>query len=464
MEELGLIPMLLMSSLLGTLLGFSAGLVPGLHMNNIAAAMTAYASGVIGTFEFLGGFLGNAAAGLLIASFLSSAVVAHMFAEAITSTYLGIPAGDVVSVLPAHRLAKAGLGRAAVRASADGSLAGIITSVIVLFPMCVLMGDPVGLYGHLREIMGIITLVFSVILVASDAIPSLHRRNLARETILNATFSAAVFLTAGLLGFIVLETQYFSCGLPDFPWRSPEMVPKASLLLPMFAGLFGVPSLILSLGSRNVADVSDEVLDHAVTPHLKEVILSIAGGALVGWLPGMTSGSSATICSPTVRESVGKEDIDGSLRFIWLYASISSAGAVFAVGALFVILRARSGSMDAAALFLGMGEDGQAWTSHLPYMFAIVLSMVISAMVSHAVIGLLRSRLNTLHSLLCSKRVALGSLLFVCMLSIALTGSRGALLLATAASLGILPPQIGVRRIQLMGCLLVPITVAALGP
>lgn len=44
-------------------------------------------------------------------------------------------------------------------------------------------------------------------------------------------------------------------------------------------------------------------------------------------------------------------------------------------------------------------------------------------------------------------------------LSMILTGTRGALLLATACALGLLPPLIGVRRIQLMGCLLVPIMV-----
>ena len=463
MQELGLIPLLCVSSLSGTALGFSAGLVPGLHMNNIAAAMTAYSAGVVGAFAFFGASVGDVAAGLLIASFLSSALVAHMFAEAVTSTYLGIPAGDVVSVLPAHRLAKAGLGRAAVEASADGSLAGIISSVIVLFPLCLIMGDPVGLYDHLRGIMGFITLVFSSILVASDALPSLRHRHRVREALIQISSSAAVFLTAGLLGYIVLETQYFACDLPDFPWNRLGFVPRSSLLLPMFAGLFGIPSLLLSLGSRNVMNAPGDGLGRSFGPRSRDILLSLAGGVLVGWLPGMTSGSSATICSPAVKESSRKEDIDASLRFIWLYAAISSAGAVFAVGALFVILRARSGSMDAAALFLGMGEDGQPWTTHLPLMFAILLSMVLSAMVSHAILSSLRPRLGSLHGFLCSRRVALGSLLFICLLSVALTGSRGALLLATSASLGVLPPQIGVRRIQLMGCLLVPITIMALG-
>jgi TctA family transporter len=52
---------------------------------------------------------------------------------------------------------------------------------------------------------------------------------------------------------------------------------------------------------------------------------------------------------------------------------------------------------------------------------------------------------------------------FVVVLSVWLTGIRGALVMATCASLGLMPPLIGVRRIQLMGCLLVPVGMLFLG-
>jgi TctA family transporter len=49
------------------------------------------------------------------------------------------------------------------------------------------------------------------------------------------------------------------------------------------------------------------------------------------------------------------------------------------------------------------------------------------------------------------------SLLFVTGLSLSITGVRGALVMACAASLGVLAPLAGIRRLQLMGSLLVPI-------
>jgi len=49
------------------------------------------------------------------------------------------------------------------------------------------------------------------------------------------------------------------------------------------------------------------------------------------------------------------------------------------------------------------------------------------------------------------------SVSFVVALVLLLTGVRGGLILVACSSLGLLPPLLGLRRINLMGCLLVPI-------
>jgi TctA family transporter len=155
-------------------------------------------------------------------------------------------------------------------------------------------------------------------------------------------------------------------------------------------------------------------------------------------------------------------EIEEALRFIWLYSSITAAGAVFAVGALFVIARARSGSMDAIAFFLGEDAFTDPVSADIFPMTSILLAMVLSALISHCVLVRFQSRLVGLRRLLCSRELAVASLFFVACLSIALTGTRGALLMATSTTLGLIPPLAGVRRIQLMGCLLVPIAVLLL--
>jgi len=461
MFELGLLLSVLVSAGAGTTVGFAAGLVPGLHMNNIAATLTAYAGGAISVFTLLGNGLRPDEAALAISCFVSAALIAHLFAEAVTSSYVGIPSEDVVSVLPAHRLAKAGFGGIAVTASADGSLAGVLLSVIFLVPICLLMGEPIGLYSLVRRVMALFIIFFSMVLLASEGSP-FQARVQRVDTLLRILKAVAVFLAAGVLGTIVLRTDYYACPLPDLPWMPGGYVLKSSLLLPMFAGLFGVSGLLLSLGSRSVADAKSTGIIPHHSPGLRDLVTSLFGGFIVGWMPGMTSGSAVTLCSPGTKEACGGGDISSSVRFIWLYSAISSSGAIFAVGALFTILRARSGSMDAVQFFLGGGNISKGYSSNVLPMVSIVLSMLIASLISHSVLRWLCPRLARLRAVLCSRALALGSLAFVCALSLALTGTRGAILMVTATTLGLIPPLAGIRRIQLMGCLLVPIAITFL--
>lgn len=463
MSGLGLLVSALAASALGTVIGFSSGLVPGLHMNNIAAAMTAYVGITIGFFGALCSFLGTTEASIAISCFISAALVAHTFAESITSTYIGIPAGDVISVLPAHRLAKAGLGAVAVRASADGALVGILVSTLAFFPICMVMSDPVHLYEILRKVMVFIVIAFSAVLVVSEGLPSLRLRPRRKDALEKIVKGSAVFIVAGLLGTLVLKTSYFACSISDFPWIVHGFVPRSSLLLPMFAGLFGISGLLLSLGSKAVSDIPGGCSGRSRhRPGIRELATSLLGGAVVGWMPGLTSGSAVTLCSPTMRETSGMNDIDASIRFIWLYSAISASGAVFAVGALFGIMRARSGAMDAVSFFMDNGDEPVPWSDNFLPISAILLSMLVAALASYEILDWFGSGSSRARKLLCSKELAIASLVFVCSLSIALTGIRGSVLLMAATSLGLLPPLVGTRRILLMGSLLVPIILSLL--
>jgi len=196
-------------------------------------------------------------------------------------------------------------------------------------------------------------------------------------------------------------------------------------------------------------------------PRPRDMTQSVFGGLIVGWMPGMTSGSAATLCSPRTNEA-DVNDVGGAVRFIWLYSSITASGAIFAVGALFTIERARSGSMDAAMSFLGNATLSRGIYSNISQIASIVLSMLVASIVSYSALRWLSPSLSRLRHILCSRNLALASLAFVCSLSLILTGTRGSLLLMTATTLGLIPPLIGVRRIQLMGCLLVPIVITYL--
>lgn len=464
MSGAGLLFAVFASAALGTLLGFCSGLLPGLHMNNIAAALVAHAAAAAAIFGQLSALASHDRSSLLICCFLSACMVAHMFSEAVPSTYVGIPSGDVVSVLPAHRLAKAGMGDLAVLASAVGSLEGLMAAALVLWPVCYVMSPPVDLYGSIKSVMFFFIAAFCAALLLSEGFPSLDLRKKVKGAWGRVLAAAAIFLLSGLIGMVVLTTNYFACEIPDLPWIRTPFMPRSSLLLPMFAGLFGVPGLLLSMGSKSAAslDLSPKGVERpALRP--RELAVGLVGGLIVGWMPGMTSGSAATLCSPRTSEHTQESDLHGSLRFIRLYSFVSSSGAVFALGALFVISRARSGTMEAVKDFLGAGTLEMQWTSEPLPMLSILAAMVLAGLLSYLALTRCGSWLVRLRGVLCSRGLAVSSLVFVVALSVWLTGIRGALVMATCASLGLMPPLIGVRRIQLMGCLLVPVGMLFLG-
>jgi len=458
MPGVGLLFAIAVSAVLGSLLGFCTGLVPGLHMNNIAAALVAHATAAAVLFGPLSSMATQDRSALLVCCFLSACMVAHMFSEALPSTYVGIPSEDVVSVLPAHRLAKAGLGNLAVVASAVGSLEGMLVAMLALCPICLLMSPPVDLYGYIKSVMFLFIAGFCAVLLLSEGFPRLDPRKKIKGGWARVLAGSAVFLTAGLIGLTVLTTNYFACPVPDFPWIKTEFVPRSSLLLPMFAGFFGVPGLLLSLDSSGAprSDLSAQVADR-FAPSPRDMAIGVMGGLIVGWMPGMTSGSAVTLCSPRTSEHSHEDDLQGSLRFIWLYSVVSSSGAIFALGALFVISRARSGTMEAVKELLVAQSLEAPWASEPLPMVSILAAMLMAGLLSYLVLTRCEGSLVRFRAPLCSKKLAVISLAFVISLSVWLTGVRGALLMAACVSLGLIPPLVGVRRIQLMGCLLVPV-------
>jgi TctA family transporter len=119
--------------------------------------------------------------------------------------------------------------------------------------------------------------------------------------------------------------------------------------------------------------------------------------------------------------------------------------------------------MDAAQYFLGDSIAPHGVAENLETLAGMLVAMLIAACLGHLMISSLNPRMGRVRGKLRSRKLALASLVFVCSLTLVLTGTRGGLVIVTAACLGLLPPLAGVRRIQLMGCLLVPITLKFFG-
>lgn len=445
-------------SFAGTLLGFCSGLVPGLHMNNVAAALVAYPAFVLGLCSAISGSAGGDARGLLVSAFIVGALVGHLFAEAVTSTYVGIPDGDVVSVLPAHGLARAGLGSLSVKSASEGTMCGILLGAMILFPACLVMGHPVELYSRIDSLMGFIIVGFSALLICGNAVPIREGMSRPRRYAGSLLASGAVFLSAGLLGLALFDTDYCSCSLPDFPWVANEPVRQSALLLPLFAGLFGLPGLILSIGARTTEMKQSVKADMAVPkPTAREISACVLGGVMVGWLPGMTPGSSAAASAPLSRAMPEGASVEGAVRFVWAYSAISAMGSVFALGAFFLLGRTRSGSMDAVGRFLASAGGAGTLAECAEPMLALVVAALVGGLAGSRLLAILDRRLAKVQSVIRSRGASLASMAFVSILVVALTGTRGLLLMSAATALGLLTPIAGQRRILLMGSLLLPI-------
>lgn len=270
----------------GILLGMLAGLIPGLHSNTIASALTGM------------GISGEDAAVLIISMF-----GAHIMFSFVPSIFLGIP-DDVVAVsaLPGQRMAKEGKGIDALRIMCGSALIAVIASVALL-PLSEALYPVV--FSFVSPYVPHILILLSLILVLRSKNPLMF---------------AAVFLLSGILGGAAL----------GFGMEDP--------FLPLFGGMFAVAGMLF-WGKGTLPQQKEGVLDLG--------FLKFAGlGILLGWfadlLPGIGSpaqvASFASIVVPFATPT-----------YLALVSSIGMSQAVFAFATSSSLGKARVGALAQAA-------------------------------------------------------------------------------------------------------------------
>lgn len=276
MDPLLLVLLVSLSILVGTGLGILTGLVPGFHTNNICAILLTMQVPFICLLE---GMVPTYIALLLLVCLVVSAATTHTFVNFIPATFLGAPEGDTaLSVLPGHRMLMEGRGELAVRLSSMGSLGALLLGTMVALLLRPLMGDPVGLYSTSRPFIPLILLAVALILVLSEG------------TNRGKLWACLVLMSAGCLGLIVLGSE----GLSNHNWVPVAMVglPVGDwALMPLFVGLFGLPTLLISLvTSRSSPPQPTGLVSRLPVRRLfRGVVTGTFSGALVGWYPGVTS-------------------------------------------------------------------------------------------------------------------------------------------------------------------------------
>lgn len=350
---------------------------------------------------------------MALAMFIFAVAVTHTFLDFVPSILLGVPnEATALSVLPGHRLVLEGRGSEAICLAMVGCLGCLILSVLLL-PIF-MFGIP-RIYGYLEPVMGWLLLGCSLVLILMER--KWH-------------WALLVFLLSGALGLLVLNG----------PFQEP--------LLPLLSGLFGMSVLLVSVGEGTA--VPEQLPLEISVPNEKVAGGLLAGtvaGAIVGFLPGFGPSQAAVVARTLLKQNEEEE-------FLITLGGINTANTVFALVAFLALGKTRSGAIagiaemidiDLQKMLLLLG--GGLLAGGVAFILGLKMARVFPEWMRNVDYG----RLNL--TVICLM------LLIVFFLS----GPAGLLVLAAATAIGLVAQLAKVKKMHLMGVLIVPTAMWFLG-
>ncbi len=462
MVALDLLASTIVGALLGACLGMGAGLVPGLHANNLAQGAVAGRSLFVTVIAWVAASgAGSAEAAFPACGFLFGAALGHAFTDEIPAVFLGAPDPDTaLSVLPGHRLLMAGHGAFAVRAAAAGSAIGVALSLPLVPLLAFSMGAPLHLYAAMGTVLPWLLIAVALALCLtergrpSDGLSRANARLLA----------FGVLLASGALGELVMFTGV----------ALPAGDPGGTHLLSLFAGLFGLPTLLLAaLAAPAASPTPEAVPGPALTPRgtASAAAWGTGAGALVGWLPGVGAAQAAVLAAATRgawsragrRLAPPHDSPQAAAEFLAMQSAAAAANLLFNLVALFALLRMRSGTMAAVSTIGGPHVELWSDPSAAPALLvALVIAAAVCLPLCYAGALVLGRGSVWFYARLNPRALALTVIGGLLALILFLEGASGLVIAAAALTLGLVPPLAGIKRVHLMGAVLVPVVVRLL--
>ena len=384
----------------GVALGTVSGLTPGIHANTFALLLAGVAPSVPGPVRFVG------------AAMLAAGTV-HTFLDVVPALALGVPDPAMASsALPGHQLVLAGQGREAIRLSALGSAGAVVLAVPLAVPVTRAM---TAVYPTL---LANLSLVLGAVVVALVATEATNRGRVG---------AALSVLASGGLGVTAL----------DLP--AGGLVASGGMLAPLFTGLFGGPVLLDALTGEGVPAQEEPRVAVSRRAVAGLASLGTVAGAVVGYVPGVSSAIAATAALLAVPDG-------GPRGFVVTTSGVNTANTIFALLALVTLGTPRTGVM-VAVQEAGVPLD-------LPVLLGSVLAAAAAGFILVVAVGdgYLRWVGRADYT-----KLSVGVLCLIVVVFGVLTGPLGIGVFAVSTVVGLIPVRFQARRAALMGVLLVPL-------
>jgi putative membrane protein len=147
-------------------------------------------------------------------------------------------------------------------------------------------------------------------------------------------------------------------------------------------------------------------------------------------------------------------------NFLVTQSAVGAANLMFNLVALFALLRIRSGTMNAMAQVGGAQVSRWVDLAQPPDLFvALLVSTAVALPLCYAGAIGLGGLCSRFYLRLPPRALAATVFVALLLLTLLLEGVVGLALCACALSLGIIPPMAGVKRVHLMGAILLPVAV-----
>lgn len=392
---------LLVFTLFGIALGTLTGLIPGLHVNSVALILLGLAITINPYY---------------LAVMIIAMAITHTIWDFIPSILLGMPEpSTALSVLPGHRLLLEGKGLEAIYLTTIGGI-GVIFLSLLLLPLLIQIIP--FFYQNIHNYIHWILIIIALVIIFSE--PGIRKK----------IYAFMCFMLAGILGFLVLNSF---------------ILPSHFLFFPLFTGLFGLSTLIISLNRKT--SIPEQDLETPKIPKglaLSGIIKALFSGVLVGTLPGVGA-SQATILTQQITRKKDQRE------FLISIGSVNTVVALFSLISLYTIFRPRSGAAVAVQQVLisfGFNE----------LILLVAVALIATGISSILLLKSVRKIISALQGINYSK-LTVGIIISLVLLTLFFTGPVGLFVLFVSTSVGLLAPLFGVKRSNSMGVLMVPLII-----